>query len=107
VIFDDIAVGARVDGSDGRFDSGNAGNQQEEALRSDLLGEFEKVDTAFAGHAYVRYDDIENLGLELPPGGRNIMSYLDAMTFFPEGDFEQFANGPLVIHDENVHRVFA
>jgi hypothetical protein len=35
------------------------------------------------------------------------VGHLDAMTFFTEGDFEQFTNGPLVIHDENVHGVFA
>ena len=40
VVFDDIAVGARVNGGDGGFDRRDAGNEQEEALRSDLFGEF-------------------------------------------------------------------
>src|SRR6266404_6670571 len=107
MVFDDIAVCAGVNGSDGRFDGGDAGNQQEETLRSDLLGELKKIDAAFAGHAYVGYHDIENLGLEFPLGRRNIMGDLDTMTLFTEGDFEQFTNGTLVIDHENVHGLLA
>ena len=52
-------------------------------------------------------NNIEYLGFELPPGRRNIVGDLDTMTLFTEGDFEQFTNGTLVIHHENVHRVLA
>src|SRR5258708_3582817 len=107
VVFDNVAIGAGIDGGNGRFHGRNAGNQQEGALRRDLLGKVKEVHAAFAGHADVGHDNVENLRFQFALGGGDVVGDLDAMTFLAKGDLQEFANGTLVVDHENVHRVLA
>src|ERR1700730_3437888 len=101
MILNDVAIRARINGGDGRFDGGNAGNEEEETLGSDFLRELEKIHTALAGHAHIGDDNIENLRFQFALGGRNVVSYFDAMAFLTEGDLKEFANGAFVVDNEN------
>ena len=102
VVLDDEAVGAGIDGGDGGFDGGDAGDQEEEGIGCDFLGELEEIDAGFAGHADVGNDDVEDLGFEFALGFGNVVGDFDAIAFLAESDFEELADGALVVNDEDV-----
>src|SRR5205807_9039796 len=59
VIFDDVAIGTGVNGSDGGLHGGHTGDQQKDSRWSHFLGVGQQIDTAHVWHANVRNDDVE------------------------------------------------
>ena len=107
VVLDDVAVRARIDGRDRRIQRRNARHQQKKTVRCDLLGELQKIHAVFARHFDVGNHDIENLGLQFALGGLRVVRHFDAVPFLAEGDFQQLANGALVVHYEDVRHLAA
>src|SRR5690348_3647098 len=107
VVLDDIAVGPGVDRCDGRLDGGNSGNQEEECVGRDFLGELEQVDAGRPRHPDVRYDDVENLRFELSLGGFHAVGHFDPMALFAKGNFQELADRALIIHHEDVNQLVA
>src|ERR1700730_5366894 len=107
MIFNYIAIRAGIDGGDGGFHGRHAGNQQEEALGCNFLGQFEEVHPALAWHAHVGNDNVEYLRFQLALGGRDIVGHLHAMAVLAKSDLQQLANRALIVHHKDVHRVLA
>src|SRR5216684_269166 len=105
VVLYDVAVGAGVDGRDRGLNSWYAGDQQKEGRRRDLLGKLEEIHAARAGHAYIRNDDVEDLGFELALGRLDAVRHFDAVTLLAKGNFQQFTDGFFVVDHENMRHL--
>src|SRR5205085_8237441 len=103
VVLHDIAIRAGIESSNGGFNRGNAGDEQKHAVGSDFLGQLEQLEAGLTGHADIRNHNVENLRLQLSAGRVDAGRNLNLVTFYGEGDLEEFTDGAFVIHDENVH----
>ena len=104
MIFDDVTIRTRVDGRDCGFHRRDASNEQKEGIGRNLFGEFQEVDAGSPGHAHVGNNNVKNLRFELALGGFDAVGDLDAMALFAKRNFEEFANGALIIDDEDVNQ---
>ena len=102
VAFDDVAVGAEIDGIDGRGERGNAGNQDEDGLRRNFAGKAEQVHTAHVAHIDIGDDDVEKLSFQAALSLLAAGSQLHTMSVFSKGDFEELADGSFVVNHQNV-----
>src|SRR6266581_2572683 len=102
VIFDDVAVGAGVDGGDGGLNGRNTGNQQKKRVRSNLFAKFEELHTSGSGHADIGDNDVEDLRVELALGGFHAVCHFDTVTFLAKSDFQELEDGFFVIDNENM-----
>ncbi len=97
VAFDNVAVGAEIDGVDRRVDGGNARHQNKSGGGRHFLGIAQQFDSIHVGHANIGHHDVEHLRSEAALGGITAGSHFHFVALFAEADFEQFADGSLVV----------
>ena len=105
VVLDHVAVRAGIDRGDGGLHRGHAGNQQKIARGRNFLAELQQFDAGRVRHANIGNHDVENLGFQFAARGFAVQGHFDAMAFLAKGNLQQFANGALVVDDQNVSHI--
>ena len=102
VILDHVAVRSRIDGGDRGLHRGHARDEEKIARGRNLLAELQQLDASGVRHADVGNHDVKNLGFQFSARGFAVHGHFNAVPFLAEGDLQQFANGALVIDDQNM-----
>ncbi len=102
IAFDDVAVGAKIHGVDGRVDGGHAGNENEGGGRRNFPAIAQEFDSVHIRHADVGHHDVKHLRGEAALGHFAAGGHFHFVALLAETDFEQLADRALVVDDQQL-----